>query len=361
MCGWDWTANRYPTAPMITLFMIKAASRAASLEEVVFMRFSIEKGCHLSSIVMKARAVPGADMRQNAASEAIFRGATFSRGRGQCPRTAHRTHAAIRWRTNQAGRGSKTRFDIHDEWHNRCCEFQKRSRSTLQGLTMLRMTGVSKAYRSDVLEIFALRDFSIHVDEGEFIAVTGPSGCGKTTFLTIAGMLDGFNDGEYELDGVKVDSMNDYERSQLRSAKIGFIFQSFNLLVDLTIRDNIDMPLRYRGLSAAQRQRRVEASLYRVGLSACAYDYPAQLSGGQQQRVAIARALAGSPRVLLADEPTANLDEKMAAEVMDLLHELHRDGATIVMVTHNAKMLRRAQREVRIVDGSIVPHPLLGP
>jgi len=121
------------------------------------------------------------------------------------------------------------------------------------------------------------------------------------------------------------------------------------------------MPLRYRGLSAAQRQRRVEASLYRVGLSACANDYPAQLSGGQQQRVAIARALAGSPRVLLADEPTANLDEKMAAEVMDLLHELHRDGATIVMVTHNAKMLRRAQREVRIVDGSIVPHPLLGP
>jgi putative ABC transport system ATP-binding protein len=226
---------------------------------------------------------------------------------------------------------------------------------------MLKMTGVSKAYRSEVLEIFALRDLSIHVREGEFIAVTGPSGCGKTTFLTIAGMLDEFTKGEYELDGVNVYRMNDRERSRLRNEKIGFIFQSFNLLNDLTVRDNVDMPLRYRGLSAAERRRRVDASLYRVGLSERCNYYPPELSGGQQQRAAIARALAGSPRLLLADEPTGNLDGEMAEGIMDLLQELHRGGVTIVVVTHSTEVTARAQREVRIVDGSIVRHPLLGP
>jgi putative ABC transport system ATP-binding protein len=225
---------------------------------------------------------------------------------------------------------------------------------------MLKMTGICKAYRSEVLEIFALRDLSIHVRAGEFIAVTGPSGCGKTTFLTIAGMLDSFNQGEYELDGVNVYRLNDQERSRLRSEKIGFIFQSFNLLNDLTIRDNVEMPLRYRRLSVAERRRRVESSLYRVGLSDRTNNYPGELSGGEQQRLAIARALAGSPRLLLADEPTGNLDEKTAASIMDLMQELHRAGATIVVVTHNAEMARRAEREVRIVDGSIVTHPLLG-
>ena len=221
---------------------------------------------------------------------------------------------------------------------------------------MLKMTGISKAYRSEVLQIFALRDLSIHIRVGEFIAVTGPSGSGKSTFLTIAGMLDDFT---YELDGVNVYRMSDRERSRLRSEKIGFIFQSFNLLNDTTVRDNVEMPLRYRGLAASDIQRRVETSLARVGLSKCAKYYPAELSGGQQQRVAIARALAGSPRLLLADEPTGNLDEEMAKEIMDLLQELHRDGATIVLVTHNKELTRRAGREVRIVDGSIVPHPLL--
>ena len=231
----------------------------------------------------------------------------------------------------------------------------------LQGSSMLKMTGVSKAYRSEVLEIFALRDLSIHVREGEFIAVTGPSGCGKTTFLTIAGVLDEFTKGEYELDGVNVDRMTDRERSRLRNEKIGFIFQSFNLLNDLTVRDNVDMPLRYRGLSAAERRRLVDASLYRVGLSERCNYYPPELSGGQQQRGAIARALAGSPRLLLADEPTGNLDQQMAEGIMDLLQELHRGGATIVVVTHSAEMTRRAEREVRIVDGRIVQHPLIGP
>ena len=228
-----------------------------------------------------------------------------------------------------------------------------------RGRAMLKMTGICKAYRSEVLEIFALRDLSIHVREGEFIAVTGPSGCGKTTFLTIAGMLESFNEGEYELDGVNVYRMNDQQRSCLRNEKIGFIFQSFNLLNDLTIRDNVEMPLRYRRLSASDRRRRVESSLYRVGLSNRANYYPEELSGGQQQRLAIARALAGSPRLLLADEPTGNLDESRAAEVLDLLQELHREGATIIVVTHSAELTRRAEREVHIVDGSIVPHPLL--
>ena len=225
---------------------------------------------------------------------------------------------------------------------------------------MLKMTGVSKAYRSEVLEIFALRDLSIHVREGEFIAVTGPSGCGKTTFLSVAGMLDSFSEGEYELDGVNVCRMRDHERSRLRNEKIGFIFQSFNLLDDLTVRDNVEMPLRYRGLTTSDTRRRVESALDRVGLSECARYYPPELSGGQQQRLAIARALAGSPRMLLADEPTGNLDEEMGKSVMDLLQELHQDGATIVVVTHSAEMTRRTEREVRIVDGRVVQHPLLG-
>jgi putative ABC transport system ATP-binding protein len=225
---------------------------------------------------------------------------------------------------------------------------------------MLKMTDVSKAYRSEILEIFALRGLSIHVRKGEFVAVTGPSGSGKSTFLTIAGMLDAFTHGQYELDGINVYRMRDHERSRLRNEKIGFIFQSFNLLNDLTILDNVEMPLRYRGIAASDRCRRVESALFRVDLLGCATRYPPELSGGQQQRVAIARALAGSPRVLLADEPTGNLDEAMAKSVMDLLQELHRGGATIVVATHSAEMTRRAEREVRIVDGSIVQHPLIG-
>jgi putative ABC transport system ATP-binding protein len=227
---------------------------------------------------------------------------------------------------------------------------------------MLRMTHLSKAYRTEVVETYALRDFSIHVREGEFVAVTGPSGSGKTTFLTIAGLLEEFSGGEYQLDGADVRGLNDNQRSRLRNQKIGFIFQAFNLISDLNVQDNIDVPLRYRGLNGAERRRRIQDSLARVGLSARARHYPAELSGGQQQRVAIARALAGSPRLLLADEPTGNLDTQMARGVMDLLEELHRDGATIVMVTHDPELAIRAQREVHIVDGQVVDlaaHPRL--
>ena len=226
---------------------------------------------------------------------------------------------------------------------------------------MLRMTGVSKAYRSQVLETFALRDLSLHVRTGEFIAVTGPSGSGKTTFLTIAGMLEGFTYGEYRLDGVNVHRMGDHERSRVRNEKIGFIFQSFNLIADLTVHDNIEMPLRYRGFAASDRARRTADSLSRVGLSGRASHQPFELSAGQQQRVAIARALAGSPRVLLADEPTGNLDAEMARGIMDLIEELHHDGTTIVAVTHDQHLVARAQREIHIFDGNIVEHPLLVP
>ena len=219
---------------------------------------------------------------------------------------------------------------------------------------MLKMNHLSKAYRTEVVETYALREFSIHVREGEFVAVTGPSGSGKTTFLTIAGLLEEFSGGEYRLDGADVRGLNDNQRSRLRNEKIGFIFQAFNLIPDLNVADNVDVPLRYRGFNGAERRRRIQESLERVGLAARSRHYPSELSGGQQQRVAIARALAGSPRLLLADEPTGNLDTQMARGVMELLEELHRDGATIVMVTHDPELAIRAQREVHIVDGQVV-------
>ncbi|MGO9946757.1 MAG: ABC transporter ATP-binding protein [Steroidobacteraceae bacterium] len=219
---------------------------------------------------------------------------------------------------------------------------------------MLKMTQLSKAYRTEVVETYALRDFCILVREGEFVAVTGPSGSGKSTFLSIAGLLEEFSGGEYQLDGANVRGLNDSERSRLRNEKIGFIFQAFNLIADLNVQDNVAVPLRYRGLGTAERQRRIQESLSRVGLSARARHYPGELSGGQQQRVAIARALAGSPRLLLADEPTGNLDTQMASGVMELLEELHRDGATIIMVTHDAQLAARAEREVHIVDGQVI-------
>jgi putative ABC transport system ATP-binding protein len=219
---------------------------------------------------------------------------------------------------------------------------------------MLKMNQLSKVYRTEVVETHALRDFSIHVKEGEFVAVTGPSGSGKTTFLTIAGLLEEFSSGQYLLDGVDVSRMSDSQRSRLRNEKIGFIFQAFNLISDLDIAANVEVPLRYRNMSGKERRQRVADSLARVGLSARAKHFPAELSGGQQQRAAIARALAGSPRILLADEPTGNLDSQMARAVMELLEELHREGATIVMVTHDPELAARAQREVHIVDGQVV-------
>lgn len=216
---------------------------------------------------------------------------------------------------------------------------------------MLQMQSVSKVYRTELVETHALRALDLRVTEGEFVAVTGPSGSGKTTFLNIAGLLEGFSSGEYSLDGVNVKGLNDNARSRLRNEKIGFIFQSFNLIPDLNLFDNVDVPLRYRGMPAAERKRRIEQALGQVGLASRMKHYPAELSGGQQQRAAIARALAGSPRLLLADEPTGNLDSQMARSVMELLEEINAQGTTVVMVTHDPELAARAQRNVHIVDG----------
>ena len=219
---------------------------------------------------------------------------------------------------------------------------------------MLTLNHLSKVYRTESVETHALRDFSINVRDREFVAVTGPSGSGKTTFLTVAGLLEEFTAGEFLLDGINVRGMNDGQRSRLRNEKIGFVFQAFNLIPDLTVAANVELPLHYRSMTRTERRRRVANSLGRVGLSSRMNHFPPELSGGQQQRVAIARALAGSPRLLLADEPTGNLDTQMALAVIELLEDLHRGGATIVMVTHDPDLAARAQREVRIVDGRLV-------
>ena len=216
---------------------------------------------------------------------------------------------------------------------------------------MLRMQDLTKVYRTHMIETHALRGFDIEVQEGEFVTVTGPSGSGKTTFLNIAGLLEDFDGGEYHLDGVSVKGLNDNQRSRLRNEKLGFIFQGFNLIPDLNLFDNVDVPLRYRGFSAAERRERIERALSEVGLASRIRHYPAELSGGQQQRVAIARALAGTPRLLLADEPTGNLDTQMARSVMELLEQINAKGTTIIMVTHDPELAQRAQRNVHIIDG----------
>lgn len=218
---------------------------------------------------------------------------------------------------------------------------------------MLKMQSIKKIYRTDMIETHALRDFNLEVQEGEFVAVTGPSGSGKTTFLNIAGLLETFEEGQYFLDGKDVSRLSDNVRSKLRNEKIGFIFQGFNLIADLNIFDNVDVPLRYRGFSGAERKRRINDALDMVGLGARARHLPTQLSGGQQQRVAIARALAGEPKFLLADEPTGNLDSLMARQVMNMLEDINKSGMTIVMVTHDPDLARRAHRNIQIVDGQV--------
>ena len=218
---------------------------------------------------------------------------------------------------------------------------------------MLRMTNVAKIYRTSTVETHALREFSLAVEEGEFVSVTGPSGSGKTTFLNIAGLLEEMSGGSYLLDGQDVAGLNDFDRSRLRNEKIGFIFQSFNLIPELSIFDNVDVPLRYRGFRTAERKRRIESVVERVGLGSRLKHLPSQLSGGQQQRVAIARALAGEPRFLLADEPTGNLDSQMADSIMDLLQEINAAGTTIIMVTHEPALASKAHRNIFVRDGQV--------
>jgi putative ABC transport system ATP-binding protein len=219
---------------------------------------------------------------------------------------------------------------------------------------MLEMSGIRKVYRTDLVETHALEGLSLTVGDGEFVSVMGPSGSGKTTFLNIAGLLDVFDGGSYRLDGKDVSRLSDGEMSSIRNRNVGFIFQSFNLIPDLDVFDNVDVPLRYRGLGASDRKQRIDKAVGMVGLTSRMHHLPSQLSGGQQQRVAIARVLAADPKLILADEPTGNLDSLMAREIMDLLDDINRQGTTIVMVTHSPECAARASREIHLLDGKVV-------
>jgi putative ABC transport system ATP-binding protein len=217
---------------------------------------------------------------------------------------------------------------------------------------MIRMKGVSKVYRTDRIETLALDGINLEVEQGAFVSIMGPSGCGKTTLLNLMGLLDRPSAGAVELDGKPVMGFGDREAARLRNRMAGFIFQNFHLIPDLRVVDNVEIPLLYRSMGAAERRRRSLAALDRVGLASRAQHFPPQLSGGQQQRVAIARAIVGGPKVLLADEPTGNLDSHMGQDVMGILEGLHRhEGTTVVMVTHDGRLAERTQRIVRLFDG----------
>lgn len=220
---------------------------------------------------------------------------------------------------------------------------------------LIRLESVSKVYLTDEVETYALSDISLEIHQGEYVSIAGPSGCGKTTLLSILGLLDTPTRGAYWLNGKAVQNLSSSERARVRNREIGFIFQAFNLISELNVFENVELPLKYRGLPAAQRKRRVEEALEQVGMAHRAKHFPPQLSGGQQQRVAVARALAGNPAILLADEPTGNLDSANGEAVMHLLAELHRKGATICMVTHDPRYASHASRTVHLFDGRIVP------
>jgi putative ABC transport system ATP-binding protein len=219
---------------------------------------------------------------------------------------------------------------------------------------LIRLQGVRKVFFTEEVETHALADIHLEIRRGEYVAVAGPSGCGKTTLLSILGLLDTPTEGTYTLDGEPVANLSANDRAFLRNRQIGFIFQAFNLIGDLTVYENVELPLTYRKMPAAERRERVGAALERVGMSHRMKHYPAQLSGGQQQRVAVARAIAGRPAILLADEPTGNLDSKNGEAVMQLLDELHREGATICMVTHDPRYAEHARRTLHLFDGQIV-------
>jgi putative ABC transport system ATP-binding protein len=223
---------------------------------------------------------------------------------------------------------------------------------------LIRLHGLSKVFYTDELETHALSEVHLEIAEGEYVSIAGPSGCGKTTLLSILGLLDTPTGGEYTLAGDQVANLSAAERARVRNRQIGFIFQAFNLIGDLTVSENVELPLTYRGMSVDDRKARVRDALERVQMSHRARHYPAQLSGGQQQRVAVARAVAGAPAILLADEPTGNLDSRNSEAVMDLLGELHRGGATICMVTHDARYARHADRVIDLFDGRVVNDPV---
>ena len=219
---------------------------------------------------------------------------------------------------------------------------------------MIKLDNIKKVFRTDDVETWALQNVSLEVKEGEFVAIMGPSGCGKSTLLNILGLIDNPTEGTYMLNNKDVSQMQENERTELRKGMIGFVFQSFNLIEELNVVENIELPLLYMGISRSERRRRVQEIMERVGIAHRAKHFPCQLSGGQQQRVAIARAVIPSPKIILADEPTGNLDSRNGREVMDLLAELHREGTTIIMVTHSQHDANYADRIVNLFDGEVV-------
>jgi putative ABC transport system ATP-binding protein len=222
------------------------------------------------------------------------------------------------------------------------------------GQPLIKLDGIKKVFYTDEVETHALAGIHLEIQQGEYVAIAGPSGCGKSTLLAILGLLDTPSEGQYTLNGNQVANLSLSERARVRNREIGFIFQSFNLIGDLTVFENVELPLIYRGMKAAERRERANAALERVGMAHRSKHLPSQLSGGQQQRVAVARAVGGQPSILLADEPTGNLDSKNGEAVMDLLRELHRQGATICMVTHDPRYAAHADRSVHLFDGRIV-------
>jgi putative ABC transport system ATP-binding protein len=219
---------------------------------------------------------------------------------------------------------------------------------------LIHMKGIRKVFYTDEVETHALADVHFDIRKGEYVAIAGPSGCGKTTLLAILGLLDTPSSGDYRISGTSVGQLAPADRARVRNREIGFIFQAFNLIGDLTVWENVELPLTYRDMDAAERKERVQKALERVGMTHRAKHYPPQLSGGQQQRVAVARAVAGDPAILLADEPTGNLDSKNGEAVMDLLRELHGNGSTICMVTHDARYAQHADRTVQLFDGKVL-------
>jgi len=222
------------------------------------------------------------------------------------------------------------------------------------GTPLIQLQSVKKVFYTDEVETHALADVHLEIEQGEYVSIAGPSGCGKTTLLSLLGLLDTPTDGSYLLEGQPVVNLTAAERARIRNRRIGFIFQAFNLIGDLTVYENVELPLTYRGMSGTERKHRVQAALEKVGMSHRAKHYPAQLSGGQQQRVAVARAVVGDPAILLADEPTGNLDSTNGESVMGLLRELHRAGATVCMVTHDPRYAEHADRSIHLFDGRVV-------
>jgi putative ABC transport system ATP-binding protein len=220
--------------------------------------------------------------------------------------------------------------------------------------TLIRLDGITKVFHADEVETHALSQVNLEIRKGEYISISGPSGCGKSTLLSILGLLDSPTSGSYQLDGKSVANLSAGERTRIRNCDIGFIFQAFNLIGDLSVQENVELPLTYRGMTSTERKNRVRRALERVGLAHRMRHYPSHLSGGEQQRVAVARALAGEPFILLADEPTGNLDSKNGEAVMELMHQLHQDGATICIVTHDAHYADFAERTIHLLDGCIV-------